>query len=182
MKNIMLLIAVSLFGNSFAQSFVDTKGKVHFFSKAAVEDIEATSLQTVCALSTDNKKVFAKIPIKSFEFSDKLMQEHFNENYLESDKIPYATLDAVISESIDFTKDGVYDVTLVGTFEIHAVKKPVNIKGKLTIADGVPTKATADFMVVLADHKIKIPKIVMMSIAETIKVDVAFNFTKYEKK
>lgn len=182
MKNILFITLVFLFGESHGQSFVDTKGKIHFFSKAAIEDIEATSLQTVCALNTDSRKVFAKIPIKSFEFSDKLMEEHFNENYLESDKIPYASLDATIVEAIDFTKDGVYDVTLAGTLDLHAVKKPVNIKGKLTIANGAPSKATADFIVVLADHKIKIPKIVLMNIAEMIKVDAAFTFTEYEKK
>lgn len=182
MKNALLITLLFVLGTSYAQSFVDTKGKIHFFSKATIEDIEATSLQTVCALNTDSRKVFAKIPIKSFEFSDKLMEEHFNENYLESEKIPYATLDATIIESIDFTTDGVYDVTLAGTLDLHAVKKPLNIKGKLTIANGVPIKATADFIVALADHKIKIPKIVLMNIAETIKVDVAFNFTKYEKK
>jgi len=182
MKNLILFFVILLVSNSYSQSFVDTKGKAHFFSKATIENIEATSTQTICALNTDSKKVFAKIPIKSFEFHDKLMEEHFNENYLESEKIPYATLDAAISESIDFAKDGVYDLTLVGTFDLHGVKKPVSIKGKLTIANGLPTTATADFIVALADYKIKIPKIVAMSIAETIKVDVEFNFVKYEKK
>lgn len=178
----MLFFAVLLVSGSHAQSFVDTKGKAHFFSKATIEDIEATSTQTICALNVDSKKVFAKIPIKSFEFHDKFMEEHFNENYLESEKIPYSTLDATISETIDFSKDGLYDVTLVGTFDLHGVKRPVSIKGKLTIANSQPTTATADFIVTLEDYKIKIPKIVAMSIAETIKVDVAFNFVKYEKK
>lgn len=168
--------------SSNAQQFVCKEGKVHFFSQAALENIEATTRQVVCALNTENGKVFAKIPINSFRFNEKLMEEHFNENYLESDKIPYATLDAVIQEKIDYTKDGEYPIKLVGTLDIHAVKKEYTINGKLTIKNGVPSIGTANFSVALVDHKIKIPKVVMMNIAEVIKVDVEFAFEKYEKK
>ncbi len=165
-----------------AQQFICSDGKTHFFSKTPLEDIEATSLKTVCAFNTSTKKVFAKITILSFAFQKKLMEEHFNENYLESDKYPYSTLDAVIKEDIDFTKDGVYDVTLVGVIDMHGVKQQREIKGKLTIAGGVPVRATAEYIVKLADHKIKIPQAVLMNIAEEIKVDVDFKFVKYEKK
>ena len=110
------------------------------------------------------------------------MQEHFNENYLESDKIPFSTLDAVINENIDFTKDGTYDVTLKGVLDLHGVKNEVEIPGKLIVKNGVPTSATAEFTVALKDYKIKVPKIVAFNIAETIKIDVSFEFVKYEKK
>jgi polyisoprenoid-binding protein YceI len=182
MKTLFFAIVFAAFQVVSAQSFVDTKGKVHFFSKTPVEDIEAVSKQTVCALNTENKKIFAKIPIKSFEFRDKLMQEHFNENYLESDKIPFSSLDAIINENIDFTKDGTYEVTLKGVLDLHGVKNEVEIPGKLIVKNGVPTSATAEFTVALKDYKIKVPKIVAFNIAETIKIDVAFEFVKYEKK
>ena len=163
-------------------NFITQTGKVHFFSKTPLEDIEATTQKAVAVLYTATKKVQAKIPIQSFEFKQKLMQEHFNENYMESDKYPYGNLDAVISEAIDFTKDGEYDITLKGTLDIHGVKKPRDIKCKLTIANGVPQKATATFDIKLVEHKIKIPKAVILNIAEVIKVDVDFNLVKYEKK
>lgn len=182
MKTIFFAIIFAVFQVASAQSFVDTKGKVHFFSKTPVEDIEAVSNQTVCALNTENKKIFAKIPIKSFSFRDKLMEEHFNENYLESDKIPFSTLDAVIKEDIDFTKDGTYDVTLKGVLDLHGVKNEVEIPGKLVVKNGAPANASAEFMVALKDYKIKVPKIVAFNIAETIKIDVVFEFVKYEKK
>jgi hypothetical protein len=165
-----------------AQQYVCKTGKAHFFSKTAIEDIEATSNQTVCAINTENQKVVAKLTITTFKFHDKLMEEHFNENYMESDKIPYSTLDAVIKEKIDFSKDGVYDVTLVGTLDLHGVKVPREIKGKLTVKGGAPVSASSDFMVKLADHKIKIPSVVGVNIAEELKVDVAFDFIQYEKK
>lgn len=177
---IVLFIMATL--HSHAQQYVCKTGKAHFFSKTAMEDIEATSNQAVCALNTETQKVVAKIAIVTFKFHDKLMEEHFNENYMESDKIPYATLDATIKEKMDFSKDGLYDVILSGTLDIHGIKVTRDVKGKLTVKGGAPVSAAADFMVKLSDHKIKIPSVVGVNIAEELKVDVAFDFMKYEKK
>ncbi|HWB64798.1 MAG TPA: YceI family protein [Chitinophagales bacterium] len=165
-----------------AGAYVCTKGKIHFFSGTAMEDIEATSNAAICVLNVNTKKVYAKIQQSSFVFKDKLMQEHFNENYMESDKYPYGVLDMVITNSdVDLTKDGVYDVTLKGTLEMHGVKQDREIPGKITVKDGGPVNGTASFVVKLADHKIKIPSIVGANIAEDLKVDVDFNFEKYNK-
>ncbi|MCW3124956.1 MAG: YceI family protein [Bacteroidetes bacterium] len=182
MKNLSVIAILFLSLSLSAQEFVDKKGTVHFFSAATIENIEATSHTAVCAMNTGSKKVVAKIPITGFVFKDKLMQEHFNENYMESDKFPYAVLNGVIQENIDFNKDGVYDVTIKGTIEIHGVKADKDIKGKLTMKGGVPVNATAKFDVKLADHKIKIPSLLGSNIAESEAVDVNFNFEKYEKK
>ncbi len=168
--------------DKYSNTYACTKGKIHFFSGSPLEDIEATSNTAVCVLNTQTKKVYAKIQQTSFVFKDKLMQEHFNENYMESDKYPASVLDMAVVEDIDFTKDGVYDITLKGTLEMHGIKQDREIKGKLTIKNGAPVQATAVFNVNLVDHKIKIPKAVMMNIAESIKVDVDFAFEKYEKK
>jgi hypothetical protein len=168
--------------DKYATTFVCSNGKIHFFSSSPLEDIEATSRKAICVINTENKKVYAKVQMKTFEFRDKLMQEHFNENYIESDKYPVAILDMVITNDIDFAKDGVYDVTLKGTFEVHGVKQEREVKGKLTIKNGAPVNAIANFDVALVDHKIKIPKAVIMNIAEVIKVDVDFTFEKYQKQ
>jgi len=184
MKNIIataaLLILISYGAN--AQQYVAKTGKLHFFSKTSMENIEATSNNAVCALNVSSKKVVVKVRNTSFKFKDGLMQEHFNENYMESDKYEFSSLDAVIQENIDFTKDGTYDVTLKGTFDIHGVKAEKEVKGKLVIQNGAPVNATAKFDVKLADHKIKIPSLLGANIAEIIPVDVDFNFEKYEKK
>ncbi len=184
MKNLFVIIAVLLMGSysAHAQQYVAKSGKVHFFSATAMENIEATTNYAVCALNTTSKKVVCKIVITTFKFKDKLMEEHFNENYIESDKYPNGVLEGVIAENIDFTKDGVYDVTVKGTLEMHGVKQEREIKGKLTIKNGAPVNATAKFDVKLADHKIKVPSIVGANIAESIAVDVDFNYEKYEKK
>lgn len=183
MKSIFFIFLFAFIFQAKAQeNYITQTGKVHFFSKTPLEDIEATTQKAVGVLYTATKKVQAKIPIQSFEFKQKLMQEHFNENYLESDKFPYANLDAVITNDIDFTKNGVYDLTLKGTLDIHGVKQPREIKCQLTIENGAPKKAVATFDVKLVDHKIKIPKAVLLNIAEVIKVDVDFDLVKYEKK
>ena len=118
MKNlIIILLALFISCTASAQQFVDKAGKAHFFSKTSMEDIEATSTSAVCALNTTTKKIIVKIRNTTFKFKDGLMQEHFNENYMESDKYEYSSLDAVIVEPIDFTKDGTYDVTIKGTLD-----------------------------------------------------------------
>ena len=176
-----LALNVSAQADKYANTFVCTKGKIHFFSATSMEDIEATSNSTVCVVNTQTKKVYAKVQQTSFLFKDKLMQDHYNENYMESDKFPTSVLDMVITDNIDFTKDGVYDITLHGTLEMHGVKHERDIKGKLTIKNGEPVLATAVYDVKLADHGIKIPSVVSVNIAESVKVDVDFALTKYQK-
>jgi hypothetical protein len=182
----LLFICLGLTGfiqdDRYANTYACTTGKIHFFSATPLENIEASSEKAVCVFNTQTRKVYTKVPMTSFRFPKKLMEEHFNENYIESEKYPYGILDAVIASDIDLEKDGTHDVELKGTFEIHGVKQDREIAGKLTIKNGVPYRATATFNVKLEDHKIKVPKAVVMNIAESIKVDVDFVFEKYVKK
>jgi hypothetical protein len=181
---VMLIFAAGLSSmaqDKYANTYVCTKGRIHFFSSTALEDIDGTSNVALCVVNTQTRKVSVKVKMTSFEFPKKLMEEHFNENYMESDQYPYGILDAVIVQDIDFTKDGIYDVTLKGTFEVHGVKQEREIPGKVTVKNGQFSTATATFDVKLVDHKIKVPKAVTMNIAEMIKVDVAFTFEKYQK-
>jgi hypothetical protein len=182
MKNIIIILALIAGYAAQAQQFVAKTGKAHFFSSNTMENIEATSNTAVCALNTASKKVVVKIRNTSFKFNNGLMEEHFNENYMESDKYEFSTLEGVIAENIDFTRDGVYDVTIKGSLDVHGVKVEREIKGRLTIANGVPVEGTAKFDIKLADHKIKIPSMLGANIAEVIPVDVDFHYEKYEKK
>ena len=180
---ILMAVSIAAFAGTdkFADSYICDNGMAHFFASTPFENISPISNTAVCVLNTKTKKVVAKVRMTSFVFANGLMQEHFNENYIESEKFPYGILDAEIVENLDYTKDGVYDVTLKGTLDVHGVKKDRDIKGKLTIKNGQPFSATADFEVKLVDHNIKIPTAVIAKIAEVVKVDVSFNFKKYEK-
>ncbi|MBK8658603.1 MAG: YceI family protein [Bacteroidetes bacterium] len=175
----LCLILISLAAG--AQQYVTTTGKTHFFSSTPLEDIEATTIKTVCAFNTDSRKVSANIAIKSFDFKDDLMEAHFNENYLESDKYPNAKLSGEVVGDIDFKKDGVYDVSVKGKLDLHGVVQDRDIPCKLTVKDGMPTNVTAVFDITLADHKIKIPKALFTNIAEVIKVDLSYDLVTYTK-
>jgi hypothetical protein len=166
--------------NAQGKTYVCETGKIHFFASTAVSDIEATSNTGGCTLNTQTKKISAKVAMQSFVFKLKKMQDDFNEDYAESTKFPDARLEAVIVSNVNFTKDGTYNVTLKGTFEMHGVKTDKVIQGKLTIKNGQPVNATAQFDVKLVDHKIKVPTIVVVKIAEVVKVDVNFAFTKLQ--
>jgi polyisoprenoid-binding protein YceI len=189
MKNVFFALFTVISLSAFAQapakdyshSYVCKNGKVHFFSSTPLEDIEATQTSAICVFNTQTKMISATIPIKKFDFKQDLMEEHFNENYLESDKYPTATLKGTILENLDFTKDGTYDVTIKGTLEIHGVVQEREIKGKITIKNGAPVNGTAVFDVKLVDHKIKVPQAVFANIAEVIKIDVSFDFVKYQQ-
>jgi polyisoprenoid-binding protein YceI len=182
MKNIAIILGLLICYSATAQQYVDKAGKAHFFSATSMENIEATSHSVICALNISNKKVIVKIKNKSFKFKSGLMEEHFNENYMESEKYEYSTLEGNITDNIDLTKDGAYDVNIKGALDIHGVKVERDIKAKLVVKNGAPSEGSSKFDVKLADHKIKIPSVVGANIAEQIAVDVEFHFEKYEKK
>ena len=109
------------------------------------------------------------------------MQEHFNENYMESEKYPMGTFKGKIMEVIDYTKNGTYDVTAKGQLTLHGVTLPRDLKGKLTV-ENQKISLISSFEVKLVDYKIDIPKIVFAKIAEVISVKTKYNFSPYVRK
>ncbi len=181
MKSLISIFFVFFALSASSQQYFTTSGKTHFFSSTPLEDIEAINLKSVCAFNTETSKVSANIPVKSFKFRDELMEAHFNENYLESDKYPNAKLTGTLKAPVDYSKDGTVEVVVLGKLEIHGVTVEREIPCKLTIKDGAPSKVTSEFDVVLSDHKIKIPKALFTNIAEVIKVDLSYDLVKYTK-
>ena len=151
-----------------------------FFSKAPMEDIEARNTKASSIINTSNRELVVRIPIAQFQFNNKLMQQHFNENYMESEKFPNATFKGKINEMIDFSKSGVYEVSASGTLNIHGIDQERTIKGKLIVAENT-LNLDARFDVILIDHKIDIPKLVFMKIAEKIAVGANINYIPYIK-
>jgi polyisoprenoid-binding protein YceI len=150
-------------------------GTVTFFSKTPLENIEARNDKAQAAIQIATGEIAVKILIKGFVFENGLMQEHFNENYLESDKYPFATFKGKINQAIDFTKDGSHPVSATGKMNIHGVERDQTIAGKLDIVEG-KLQLQADFAVALADYKIEIPTLVFQKIAEKIDVSARFTF------
>lgn len=154
--------------------------KVHFFSEAPVENIEAKNKLASSILNTASGDIVFQVPNISFKFEKPLMEEHFNENYMESDKYPKSTFKGKINEKVDFTKDGEYKVTVTGILNIHGVEKQRTIEGKIIVKNG-EIKAFSEFLVHVADHKIEIPQLVMQNIAEVIKVTIDCVYEPYKK-
>jgi polyisoprenoid-binding protein YceI len=117
--------------------------------------------------------VVFQVPVKSFKFEKQLMKEHFNENYMESDKYPRADYKGVIADlsKVNFAKDGTYNVTSNGKLTIHGVTKDVTAPGTITVK-GSSVTVNSKFSVKPADYKISIPKLVEGKIANSIEVTV----------
>jgi hypothetical protein len=173
MKNptyLFIVIAVLLFtkiGN--AQIYVGKTCELSFFSDAEVEKIAAVNKTTKPILNTATNDFLFKVTIIGFRFESALMEEHFNENYMESSKYPYATFKGKVNEKIDYKKDGTYKVTATGKLNVHGVEQERTIDGTLTIK-GNEITLQSTFNIALKDHRIEIPKLVFKNIAEVVEV------------
>ena len=119
--------------------------------------------------------------MKGFEFERALMQEHFNENYVESNKFPKAEFKGAITNNnaVNYAKDGVYPVKVSGQLTMHGETKTIETNGTVTIKNG-KINTLAEFAVLLADYKISIPQLVADKVAKTatIKVDCMLDVLK----
>lgn len=169
MKKVLFIIFLSFSVAANAQIYVGEKSKIMFFSEAKLENIDAVNTVAKPVFNAKTGDFVIKAAQNAFVFKSALMQEHFNENYMESEKYPYATFKGKIKESIDYTKDGEYDVTMVGTLDMHGVELQRTIPGKLTIK-GSTIIFDAKFDVKVADHKIRVPSLYVEKIAEVVQV------------
>ena len=141
MKHLMILLAAIAIGLPVlhAQKILGTKsGKITFFSDAPLEDIEAKNSEVESKLLTSTGQVVFTLLIKGFQFENQLMEDHFNEDYLESSKFPKADFKGYITnfKEIDFTKDGTYAAKVSGDLTIHGVTKKVQSNGTITVTNG----------------------------------------------
>ena len=175
MKNRMVILGVFLaFGFcAQAQKYFTRDARVQFNSDTPVEKIEAVNKSGTSVLDTKTGRMDWKVLIKNFLFEKALMQEHFNENYMESTKYPNATFKGSITnlQDVNFAKDGTYKVTAKGAMTIHGVEQEITVPGTLTVGGGA-VKVKADFVVKPADYKIDIPGVVRDNIAKEIAVTI----------
>lgn len=177
----ILAIALSTCTVANAQLYTSTSSDVSFDSKTPMEDIYAQTKKAKAAVNLKTKKVLIKIKMISFKFKKALMEEHFNEKYVESEKYPNASFVGVIQGDDDLTKNGTYQVKVKGTLEIHGVKQERTLEGTLTVTEGVVDLKTS-FSITLKDHKIKVPKVVTKNIAEIINIKAHFICAPHKKK
>lgn len=174
MKNkLLILLMLGSIQLVSAQKYISRNGHVWFISNTPMEVIEGYNRQVVSTLDATTGDLAFMMLVKAFEFKVALMQEHFNENYMESDKIPKSSFKGKITNigKIDFKKDGSYVAEVSGDLTIHGVTKAVSTKGTIEVKGKVVT-AKAKFTVSPKDYGIKIPSLVESKVAKEVEINV----------
>ena len=168
--SLLMIIGLS---EAQAQKYFTREGKISFYSDTPIEKIEAHNQKATCVLDVESGRMEFAVLVKAFQFEKALMQEHFNENYMESGEFPKSVFKGQIAnaDGIDFSKDGTYEVTVEGELTIHGIAQTVSTPGKITVA-GDKISATAKFETKPENHGIKIPSVVRKNIAEVVQIDV----------
>ncbi|HEY5692395.1 MAG TPA: YceI family protein [Cyclobacteriaceae bacterium] len=174
MKFNFFLLYILFSYSLLAQQFKSAEGQVTFFSDAAIEDISAINKGASSIFDLSNGEIVFLITIMDFTFDKSLMQEHFNEKYMESDKFPRATFKGKVT-GFDMTVPGVQQVSAKGMLTIHGRSKEIDVKGSIEKQASLLLLKSA-FMVELEDFKIKIPKLLWQNIAERVEVKVDFTY------
>jgi polyisoprenoid-binding protein YceI len=180
MKNIVLFVAI-LFANTLsAQGTYFTKSaNVRFdaTAKNSPEEIKAKQNSATLVMN-EAGAVEAAVLIKSFLFKAALMQEHFNENYMESTKFPKATFKGKVKDgSFSLTKDGTYNVTIEGNMTMHGVTKAVTAPAKIVVKGG-KIAVECDFTLLLSDFGIDVPSLVADKVGKEAKITIKGDLAK----
>ncbi|CAI8239659.1 MAG: Uncharacterised protein [Cryomorphaceae bacterium] len=164
MNKLITLILIFFVTNLYSQRFITKEAEISFFSEAPIEDISAKNNKVSAVYDDETKQLVFQLNISDFIFPKPLMQEHFNENYLESDKFPKASFSGIVGQLNEST-------IATGTLKIHGESNEVEVKGILVNSND-SVMIDASFRIQLKDFNIKIPKIVMYNIAEEIEVTI----------
>lgn len=177
-----VFILVLMAGSAFSQRYITKNGHIKFYSETPMETIEAHNKQVNSVLDINTGDFVFKVLMKSFEFEKALMQEHFNENYVESDKYPNASFKGKITNlgDIDFTSPGEYEAQVQGVMTIHGVAVEISEAGIFNVGKG-QVKGSSKFIIKPEDYNIKIPNTVVNNIAEEIEVTVEVILEEYKK-
>ncbi len=176
MKNLVIVLTFLFVGyasvNAQTKYFTKT-GHISFYSDTPIEKIEGHNKSSTCVLDMATGKIEFGALIKGFQFEKALMQEHFNENYMESTKFPKAIFKGQIDNynTIDPSKNGKTNVKVSGKLTMHGVTKEVTTDGIITVNNG-KVDADAQFNVLVADYNIAIPSLVKDQIAKSVKIKV----------
>lgn len=169
---VLCFITASTLLNGQGQ-YLANEGHIKFFSHSALEDITADNNKVASVIDAASGEVAIIVVMTNFQFEKNLMQEHFNENYVESEKYPKATFNGKIANNseVNYSSKGTYPVRIEGNMKIHGVSKPINVEGSIEVTDG-GIISKAKFMLNPEEYKIKIPKVVRKNIAENLEISI----------
>ncbi len=163
------------------QLFKGKENVITFFSETPVENISATNKNVVLVYKPATGDLQILVYNSGFTFEKPLMQEHFHENYMETEKFPQSKFVGKVNQIVDLQKDGETPVTATGKLTIHGVTKDVVVGGTIKVKGGKPSMESK-FKVKVADYGIKVPSLVVTNIAEEMDVRIISSLEKIEPK
>jgi hypothetical protein len=172
-KNIFIIAILAFSLNTNAQKYFTKEGEISFYSKAPLEDIEAHNSKATAVMDLESGKMEWAILIKAFQFEKALMQEHFNENYMESSKYPKALFKGSFLnwKTFDTSKDQELLITINGILSIRGKEKEISAPVTLQVKDG-KLSGSSTFKVLVEDFDINIPGVVKDNIAKEVEIKV----------
>jgi hypothetical protein len=179
MKKYLFFMAMTIAVVGHAQKYISEKTFVSFYSHATIEDIKAENKKASSVFDTTNGDIAFSVPIKDFVFAKTLMQEHFNEKYMETEKFPKSTFQGKII-GFDPAKKGKQSVKAEGKITLHGVTRDLDVPGTMEV-QGNRILMKSVFVAKLVDYKITRPEIMFQKIAEQVEVTIDFTFKPYEK-
>jgi hypothetical protein len=184
MKKFAFISIISfMFFSSNAQKYITKNGYIGFFSHTPLEDIKGDNNQVVSILDIGAGEIVCQVLVKSFHFDRALLEEHFNENYMESEKFPKSIFKGKITDisSVDIRKPGVYNITIEGDLTIRDATNKIRTNGTIEVASG-GINTNSKFNILPEEYKINIPGLVRDKISRNIEVSVAMKYAPLESK
>jgi len=180
MKTLSVVILILAAFNVNAQDYLTRNGNISIYSHTDLEDVKGNNNEVVSLLNSATGSFDFKVAIKSFHFAKAAMEDHFNdENYMETDKYPKAGFSGKISNmaDINFSKDGVYTVTVSGNLTVKDVTKPVTAKGTITVKNG-KVSVQSMFTVKRKDYHVMGQSFVQSKLSDDIQITVNCDYDK----
>ena len=175
---IVLFLSVGVIAHSQNRYFT-RNGGIHFSAGTAMEDIDAVNNSVTSVMDLNTGQIEFAVLIKGFEFKRALMEDHFNENYLESDKYPRAIFKGKFTnrDNVNITKDGEYPIKIRGVMDLHGVRKEIETDGVLAVT-GSQINARSKLNILLSDYNINIPSLVKDKISKVVSVSIDCNYSE----
>ena len=168
---------------SFGQVYKTSSGIINFDAGTGMEDIKGINKGVSSAFDSKTGRYQFLLPINGFEFKSQLMQDHFHENYMETDKYPKSKFTGQIIDinTVNFSKNGTYPVKVKGILEMHGVSKEVTANGNFIIDHGA-VQSYSEFYILLSDFGISVPSLVGDKLSKKVKIQVNCQYSIYNKQ
>lgn len=178
---LIVLIFSGLSTGIFAQKYITKTGTIEIFSETPLFIIDGINKKVASILNVETGEIVASTLIRSFRFEEALVEEHFNENYLEPNKYPKSIFKGKILNfhDVDLKKNGTYNITVAGKFTIHGQTRDIKEPGKIIIKDGKIT-ATSEFEISLKNYKVEIERAYTKAIKDEILLKIHFDYKFYK--